>query len=275
MQGSNPNFSISSPKSSLLYPKIHELVTRIQNKQPLILNVTNYVTMDFIANGLLSLGASPIMIQSTEEVSDLLKISAAVVINIGTLTDDFLLLCEQVCREANQLGIPITLDPVGAGASTYRTKACLNLLEQFDFAIIRGNSSEIMALSGAQANTKGVDSTMETHAAIESAQRLSSQHKAVIVISGKIDAVIDAEQVQLFERGSSLMPRITGSGCLLSAVTSAFDAVHPQRYEAVSAAVLFYSVCGEIAARKANAPGSFKPYFIDALSFLPELADYT
>jgi hydroxyethylthiazole kinase len=257
-----------------MYQQVSELVNKIKHCQPLILNVTNDVTMDFIANGLLSLGASPIMTQSAEEIEDLLKLARAVVINIGTLNDAFIGLCEQVCHTANQLGVPIILDPVGAGASPYRTSACHHLLNRYQFSIIRGNASEILALSGSQQNTKGVDSTIATDLVLESAQILSAHHQVVIVISGKTDAVLDENQVRFFERGSSLMPRITGSGCLLSAVIGAFHAVHPQRFNAAAAAVVFYGVCGELAAQKANAPGLFKPYFLDSLSFLPESKDY-
>lgn len=257
-----------------MYQHVKEILTQIRSKQPLILNVTNLVTMDFIANGLLSLGASPIMVQSVHEIKDLLQVSSALVINIGTLTDEFITLCEQACSEANRLGVPIIFDPVGAGASQYRINTCLRLLDQFNFSIIRGNASEIMALSGSHKNSKGVDSTRSTQSAIESAQKLSSLHNAVIAISGKTDAVINEHQVNLFDRGSPLMPKITGSGCLLSTVIAAFNAIHQDRFEAASAAVVFYSVCGELAARHANAPGSFKPNFIDALSFLPVSTDY-
>jgi hydroxyethylthiazole kinase len=257
-----------------MYKYIKKLVTQIKYNQPLIINVTNYVTMDFIANGLLSLGASPMMTQSIQEINDLLKATNAVVINIGTLNEEFIFLCEKVCVEANRLGIPIVLDPVGAGASDYRTNTCLNLLERFNFSIIRGNASEVMALSNMHQNTKGVDTNISTHLAIKGAQILSSQYNVVIAISGKTDAVIDKNHSCLFDRGSPLMPKITGSGCLLSAVVGTFNAVHHDRFDATAAAVLFYSVCGELAAMHVNSPGSFKPHFLDALSFLPESHDY-
>ena len=257
-----------------MYTQINNLVTRIKNNNPLILNITNHVTMDFIANGLLCLGASPIMTLAKQELDDLLKISNGVVMNMGTLDDAFIDLCKTVCHAANRLGKPITLDPVGAGASQYRTQTCLDLLECFNVSIIRGNASEIMALSGTGHHTKGVDASIATQYAIESGQSLASHYDLVVAISGPTDAVIEANQVQLSERGSPLMPMVTGSGCLLSAVISAFDAVHDNRYEAVSAAVNFYGVCGEIAAEKANGPGSFKPYFLDALSSLPEKKCY-
>lgn len=257
-----------------MYQQINEILTKIRNDRPVILNITNEVSMDFVANGLLSVGASPIMSKAMSECSDLLKIASAVVINIGTLNDAFIELSHHVCHEANRLGIPITLDPVGAGASNYRTKACHDLLEQFHIAIIRGNAGEIMALSGIPQNTKGVDSTVTTDKAIEHAQKLSAAHQVLVTISGKTDAIIDINHVRVVDRGAALMPRITGSGCLLSAIISTFDAMHSHRHSAVSAAALFYSVCGEIAARTAKAPGSFKVHFIDALSFTPQSNDY-
>lgn len=246
----------------------------MKTQRPLILNLTNHVTMNFVANGLLSLGASPIMSLAQEEMEDLINIAHAVVINIGTLNEPFIRLCEHVCSIANQLGKPITFDPVGAGASRYRTQTCLSFLEQFDFAIIRGNGSEIMALTGCAQSTKGVDSSVATQYAIENAQGLAKRHQAVIAISGEIDVVVDTHHTQHFHRGSPLMPMITGSGCLLTAVVSAFHAVHESAYEATAAAVEFYSVCGELAAKRAEGPGTFVGYFLDALSFLPKQADY-
>lgn len=257
-----------------MFETVNELITRLRTNRPLILNVTNYVTMDFVANGLLSLGASPIMTQAVQEIDDLLRITQGIVINIGTLNEAFIALCEQVLHAANHLGIPVTLDPVGVGASRYRTETCRNLLERFRFSIIRGNASEIMALSGLSHTSKGVDSSTDTAHALESAQYLASHYDLVVAVSGKTDVIADARRVQQFEGGSPLMPMVTGSGCLLTAVISAFDAVHNDRYDAVSAALIFYGVCGEIAASQAKGPGSFRMHFMDALSFLPESHNY-
>lgn len=254
-----------------MFNTISGLVTNIRDRRPLVINITNYVTMDFVANGLLSLGASPIMTQSVREIDELLAIAQAVVINIGTLNDEFIALCDKVASAANRFGVPLTLDPVGVGASQYRTKTCLDLLERYNFSIIRGNASEIMALSGLKHTTKGVDSLAAATQAIESAQNLASRYKeVVVVVSGQTDVVVDAGRVHQFERGSALMPMITGSGCLLSSVVAAFDVVDDNCYDAVSAAVVFYGVCGEIAASKAAGPGSFRMHFLDALSYLPE-----
>ena len=174
-----------------MFEKIKTTVTKIKKINPLILNLTNYVTMDFVANGLLCLGASPIISQASPEIEDLLQIASALVINLGTLDDKFISLCEHACYIANQLKKPIILDPVGAGATRYRTDTCLNLISNYDIAIIRGNASEIMSLSDQQTKTKGVDSITSGELAIESAHRLSMKYGIATVISGKTDIILD------------------------------------------------------------------------------------
>ncbi|KTD76598.1 hydroxyethylthiazole kinase [Legionella waltersii] len=253
-----------------MYQTITKLVQAIKEQRPLILNITNLVTMDFIANGLLSLGASPMMANSTTEMDDLVKISNSVVINLGTLHEEFIALCHKAGIAANGFGKPLILDPVGAGASHYRTATCLDLLEQHQFSIIRGNASEIMALCGSLDNTKGVDATISPELAIEQAKQFSLDKNIVIAISGKTDVIIAGNQMAICDRGSSLMPLITGSGCLLTAVIAAFHAVHTNLFEATAAAITFYGVCGETAAAKATGPGTFKIHFLDALSQLPQ-----
>jgi hydroxyethylthiazole kinase len=241
------------------------MLKKIKETNPLVLNITNYVTMDFIANGLLSLGASPIMSSASEEIEDLVCLSHAVVINLGTLNQAFIALCEQTCRIANQLKKPIILDPVGAGATNYRTKTSLKLINNYDIAIIRGNASEIMALAGSRSVTKGVDSSTESADAVDSAKKLSQQCDSTIVVSGKADFIIDHELFSQSDRGTPLMAMITGSGCLLSAVIGAFHAVEKNRFDAACAATVFYGICGEKAAAKSILPGTFKNYFLDAL----------
>jgi hydroxyethylthiazole kinase len=258
-----------------MYDALYQMVAAIKQNRPLILNITNQVTMDFIANGLLSLGASPIMSQSFREVDDLLKLVQGVTVNIGTLDDAFVTLCEQVCQRAWQCGKPVVLDPVGAGASQYRTQTCLQLLKQYPFAAIRGNASEILALwDASHHHTKGVDTQCTAFEAIEAAQALSEQYQTIVIISGPTDVVIANKQSMHFARGSSMMAQVTGSGCLLTAVVSAFQAVSTDAYQAACAAVLFFSVCGELAARQAKGPGSFKSHFLDVLSDLPKREDY-
>lgn len=248
-----------------MFEKIKNITTKIKEEKPLILNITNDVTMDFIANGLLSLGASPVMSKAQQEIEDLLQLASSVVINLGTLDEKFIALCEQVCNTANQLKKPIILDPVGAGASQYRNHASMNLIQQYDIAIIRGNASEIMSLSGVSSQTKGVDSTTQSEHAIESAQLLSTRYDAAVVVSGKTDIIVDRDNILQFNYGSPLMPMITGTGCLLSAVVGAFHAVEKNRFEASVLATVFYGICGEKAAEKSHGPASFKINFLDQL----------
>lgn len=263
-----------------MFEQINEMVSLIKQQKPLVLNITNDVTMDFIANGLLSLGASPIMSQAEQEIEELLTYAHCVVINIGTLNKEFVSLCQQTCRLANQLNKPIVLDPVGAGATQYRKDTCLALLTEYNIAMIRANASEVMALADASHPshpthpTKGVDSTSGTQDAVESAKVLSKQYDAAVIVSGEIDWVIDQDQITQLQCGSPLMPTITGTGCLLSAMVGAFHAVEKNRFIAAKSATLFYGKCGELAAEQTNTPGMFRAKFLDALHFHPERSHY-
>ena len=257
-----------------MFKQIKNIVAKIKEERPLILNVTNDVTMDFIANGLLSLGASPVMSKAQEEIDDLLQLANSVVINLGTLDEKFIALCEYVCGIANQLKKPIVLDPVGAGASRYRTHTNLNLINNYHVAIIRGNASEIMSLSGAAIKTKGVDSTAQSDLAIDSAKQLSIYYDVAVVVSGEKDIVVDGHDVRQFTYGSPLMPQVVGTGCLFSAVVGAFHAVEKNRFDASISATVFYGICGENAAKRAQGPASFKIKFLDELNLMPKEIAY-
>ena len=211
----------------------------LRKEKPLILNITNFVTMDFVANGLLSLGGLPIMCHAENEIEDLVKLASAVVINLGTLNSEFILLCKKACEVANQLNKPIILDPVGAGASHYRTDSNLFFLTNYKIAVIRGNASEIEALSINSHETKGVDSTIETEAVIDNAILISQEYNSAVVITGKTDVIIDQDNLIALNIGSAMMKKVTGMGCLLSAVIAAFHAVEKNRFEAAKAAVKF------------------------------------
>jgi hydroxyethylthiazole kinase len=257
-----------------MFKKTKETISKIKLEAPLVLNITNDVTMDFVANGLLSIGASPIMSKAEQEIEDLLKLANSVVINLGTLNKEFITLCRHTCQIANQLNKPIVLDPVGAGASQYRTDTCMSLIREYNIAIICGNAGEVMALSGSSHTTKGVDSITESDHAIESAKLVSSRHNAAVVVSGKTDIIVDKESIDQLKRGSPFMPTITGTGCLLTAVIAAFHAIEKNRFEAAKIATLFYGICGEIAENKAIGPGSFRTQFLDALHAYPERGQY-
>lgn len=258
-----------------MYSSVIGLLTALRAQAPLIVNLSNYVTMDFIANGLLAIGASPVMSLASEERLDFTAIAQAVVINIGTLDASFVRLAMDYCSAANHAKVPLTLDPVGAGASHYRTKTCLDLLERFQFSLIRGNASEIMALAGRGQQTKGVDSLVQSSHAIEAGQLLAARYPGtLIVISGQTDIILEGRTQRSCDRGHAFMSKITGSGCLLSAVLAAFVAVGPDKVTAASAALHFYGHCGELAAAKPTGMGGFKSSFLDALSALPQEEAY-
>jgi hydroxyethylthiazole kinase len=241
------------------------LKKKIVETAPLILNLTNIVTPDLIANGLLSLGASPVMTQDANEIEELTRYASAVVINMGTLNDTFKQLARVACGIANDLGKPLILDPVGAGATVLRTDFAVELLSDYAVTVVRGNASEIAALSGAQGDTKGVDSTKESALMVDTAKAVAEQYRCVVVMSGAVDVVASQMISESIARGSPLMPRIVGTGCLLSAVIGAFCAVHSDPFEAALYGSYFYALCGERAALDTSAPGSFRVAMIDAL----------
>jgi hydroxyethylthiazole kinase len=146
--------------------------------------------------------------------------------------------------------------------------------DNYDIAIIRGNASEIMSLSGVSMKTKGVDSTAQSDLAIESAQKLSTHFDVAVVVSGETDIIVDINNIRQFTYGSPLMPQITGTGCLLSAIVGAFHAMEKNRFDACVLATAFYGICGERAARSVEGPASFKIKFLDELNLIPEELSY-
>jgi len=219
--------------------------------------------MDFMANCLLSLGAAPIMTQEIRELDELVQISQTLNINIGTLDASFMDRAHTAVQLAQTFNKPIILDPVGAGASAIRTESARALMP---FAhIVRGNASEIMAITDSAHQTLGVESRHQVSDAIGCATSLAKYYNATVVISGVQDLVTDGEREQLLGFGSSLMPHVTGMGCALTAVIAAFRAVIADTYEAARLATAFYTLCGSLAAGKTNKPGTFRTLFIDEL----------
>jgi hydroxyethylthiazole kinase len=258
----------------MMFEQIDKPLSQLRQERPLILNLMNTVAMDIVANGLLSVGASPIMSSAPQELEELVNLASAVVINIGTLTDEFVDLAMQAGKVANALKKPIIFDPVGAGATVYRTSTCQRFLDTFDVAIVRGNASEISALSGGGSSSRGVDTSVSTLDAVDSARRLAADRSMTVVMSGAVDVIVDADRMEQVRRGSEMMSLFTGSGCLLSAVVAAFHAVHTPCFEAACLATYYYAVCGEMAARQATSPGSFRLHFLDALYARPSRGDY-
>ncbi|MBD1809111.1 hydroxyethylthiazole kinase [Microcoleus sp. FACHB-SPT15] len=237
----------------------------IRQTNPLIHNITNYVVMNNTANALLALGASPIMAHAIEEVGDLVRISSALVINIGTLSEAWIKAMQKAMLFAQKLNKPIVFDPVGVGATSYRTATTQKLFELVPPTVIRGNASEVSAILGTEAVSKGVDSTQESEAAVAAAKRLSQSYKCTVVISGAKDYIIKANQVIKLENGHPLMTKVTGMGCTSTAIIGAFLAVNSDSLIAATHAMAVMGIAGELAAEKAAGPGSLQMHFLDVL----------
>lgn len=252
-------------------------VERIRSTAPLVHNITNYVVMNTTANALLAIGASPVMAHALDEVADLAAIAGALVINIGTLSPSWIESMRRAGATARERGVPVILDPVGAGATALRTETCVTLLTEAAPGIVRGNASEIMALAQAacglkaSGRTKGVDSAHGSEQAVKAATALARRFACVVVVSGATDFITDGSRSRLIEGGDSLMPRVTGMGCTASAIIGAFAAVNTSGFAAAAHAMGTMAICGEIAGSLAQGPGSFQLQFLDALyGLLPE-----
>lgn len=247
---------------------VWEDVTAIRDRGPLVHNITNYVVMNSTANALLAIGASPVMAHAVDEVADMVTLAGALVVNIGTLSPAWVEAMHIAMREAQQHGIPIVLDPVGAGATAYRTSTANALIEDVAPTIIRGNASEIMAVAAAAATTKGVDSSEASESAVGAAARLAERTGAVVVVTGATDLVISARDSLALDNGHPLMARVTGLGCTASALCGAFAAVQPDPTLAAVHATAVTGIVGELAADHAEGPGTLQLHLLDHLHTL-------
>lgn len=251
----------------MLIEQITSALQAVREQKPLVVNITNYVVMNNSANALLALGASPIMAHSKQEMAEMMSFAGALVINIGTLDSVWTPRMDFAVEQANANGKTVVLDPVGCGASQLRTDTSRRIAQQADRLIIRANASEIIALAGEQAQSKGVDALDSSEAALGAAKFLVAEYNASVVISGETDYVVTAESVTQLNNGHAMMPYVTGMGCTLSALTGAFAAVGDNSGLA-AAAVL--GVAGEIAAEQSQGPGSLQLNILDALYQLDE-----
>jgi len=250
--------------------RIYESVETIRKRAPVIHNITNYVVMASTANALLAIGASPVMAHAEEEVEEMVAIAQALVINIGTLSKHWIASMFKAVCQAREKGIPVILDPVGAGATTYRTRTARELIKSGKPTIIRGNASEIMALTDDRAKTKGVDSAADSDAAIITAQKLAQTNKCVVCISGATDYIIDSEKILKIKNGHPLMTKVTGLGCTASALCGAFAAVEASPFAVTAKAMAVMGIAGEMAVEKSAGPGSLQMHFLDVLYRLTE-----
>lgn len=248
----------------------------------LVHNITNYVTVNDCANILLAMGSSPIMADDLEEVEEITSICSALVLNIGTLNSRTVESMIAAGKKANALGHPVVLDPVGAGASKLRTQTTYRLLEEVKFTVIRGNVSEIKTVDAGAGTTKGVDAdekdviTEETlEDVVVMAQALAQKTGAVIAITGATDIVADAKKAYIIKNGHGDMSKITGTGCMLSAMTAAYVAANPNDLlESVACSVAVMGIAGELSARQVVnhqvGTGSLRTFIIDHISTMKE-----
>ncbi len=241
----------------------------IREQAPLIHNITNLVAMEMVANCLLALGASPAMVHAEDEIEDFLAIAQALTINIGTLSPAWLSSMTKAAACAAQLGKPWVLDPVGAGATPYRTGAARELLAQRP-TVLRGNASEILGLVGAGGRTKGVDSSHPVEAATAAAAELSRAHGTVVGVTGAVDQITDGARWLRVHNGDARMTRVTALGCALSGAIGAFLVVEPDPLAASAQALAVFGLAGELAAARAAGPGSLAWQFVDQLALLDE-----
>jgi hydroxyethylthiazole kinase len=239
----------------------------VRDRGPLVHCITNYVAMDVTANTLLALGASPVMAHALEEVEELVSIARAVVVNIGTLSPEWVRAMEVAADRAVALGTPWVLDPVGAGASGYRTRVARSLAERGP-AVIRGNASEILALAGGDAATKGVDSTRTPEQARSVAEGLARELGCVVAATGAVDYVTNGHTTLAVSHGHPIMTRVTALGCAATAVVGAFAAVSDDPLAATADGLAIFGLAGEMAARGAPGPGTFRVRLMDELCAL-------
>ena len=232
-------------------------VLAVRAQAPLVHSITNWVVINFNANVLLAMGASPVMAHACEEVADMANIAQALVLNIGTLTADKVQAMLLAQKQAHSRAIPVVLDPVGAGATPYRNQALSEIIQSGPPGIIRGNGSEIMSVAGLSVTTKGVDSVMASDQSLDAALALAKRIEGVVCVSGETDYIIDAHgQVALLRNGDVWMTKVTGVGCSATALIGAFAAVQFDAWRATTAAMAYWGVVGEVAAEQTRALGA-------------------
>ena len=240
--------------------KIKKDLHTLRHKKPLVLNISNDVTMQFMANTLLSLGAAPVMSTCIEEIAELVQLSDAININIGTLNSNFIALALHTASTAHGAGKPVILDPTGAGATTMRTQTAKKILAYSH--VIKGNASEILALCNPRSKTHGVESLHSSRQALTSAQRLAIDNDCIVIVSGETDFITNGKDSTCAQFGHPIMAGITGMGCTLAATVAAFCAINQHYFEASQHAVSYFTLCGTLASQTDTLPGSFCSTFI-------------
>ena len=244
---------------------VYDLLEKVRLQRPVVHHLTNWVTIYDCAQVVKVLGASPVMAHAPEEVAEMAQIASALVLNIGTLTVEFVEAMKIAARKANEKGIPVILDACGAGATSLRDRKCFELLEAARIGILKGNVSEIARLSGAAVQTRGVDAAETGGNPVSMAHQLARERQTTVVITGKEDVIADAVKGYLVNNGHSMLTSVVGTGCMAASVIGAFAAVEPELGRAAAAALACYGIAAELAAEQASGPASFKEKLFDCL----------
>lgn len=252
--------------------KTVEILQEIRRRQPLVHHITNLVVMNSTANVTLAIGASPIMAHAHEEMDAMSAFTSVLNLNIGTLTPYWVDSMIMAGKIAGQRGIPIVLDPVGSGATPLRTEAAKRILAEIPVTVIRGNASEVMSLfsKAEKIKIRGVDSLETVDAVRYGTHTMAAELKKVIAITGEIDFVTNGDSSVEIHNGHPMFSRVTGTGCAATTAISCFCAVEPDPFVATAAALGYYGLAGEEAAKASNGPGSFQVSLYDALYSLSE-----
>ncbi|MDN7023783.1 hydroxyethylthiazole kinase [Methanoculleus sp. FWC-SCC1] len=240
-----------------------DILARVRSKRPLIHHITNSVTINDCANVTIAAGAAPVMAAAPEEAAEMVAAAGALVLNIGTLSREQVEAMLLAGMRANELGIPVVLDPVGAGATRLRTESALRLLDRIDVAVLKGNAGEIGTIAGTGGTVRGVDSGGIAGDPVDTARECARTTGAVVAMSGAADIVTDGRRIVLVENGTPLMGQLSGTGCMAASVTGAFAAVERDRVLAAAAALAAFGRAGERAAGEARGPYSFRTALID------------
>jgi hydroxyethylthiazole kinase len=248
----------------------YPLLEKIRKQKPLVHHLTNWVTIYDCASIVKVLGASPVMAHAREEVAQMAAIAQSLVLNIGTLTVEFVEAMKIAAHSANKKGIPVVLDVCGVGATKLRDEKCFELLEEVTINIIKGNASEIAKIAGENVETKGVDSTEIKQDMITVARILSQRRHATVVVTGKEDIVTDGVTTYLVKNGHTMMTHVVGTGCMATSVIGTFAAVEPNLTFAATSGLLCFEIAAERAVKKARGPAHFKEKLYDCLFNLDE-----
>jgi hydroxyethylthiazole kinase len=250
-------------------PSPGQMLEELRERKPLVHQITNYVVMNETANATLALGALPVMAHAREEVEEMVALAGALVLNIGTLSPHWVEAMLLAGKAANEHGVPVVLDPVGAGATRYRTDTARRLLDGVKVAVLRGNQGEVATLVGIEAEVRGVESIGARSDPADLARTAGRTLGLVASVTGPVDHVSDGGRVLAVANGHELLAAVTGTGCMSSAITGCFLAVARDRpLEAAAAALAAFGIAAEDAAREANGPGSFHVGLYDALAAL-------